>query len=58
LWASAGFNWTGFTDRDLSGADYTSQGFYVRMRFKFDENLFSGNKPEENRALNREPNSI
>lgn len=58
LWASAGFNWTGFTDRDLSGADYTSQGFYVRMRFKFDENLFSGNKPEANRALNREPNSI
>ncbi|MDP2248676.1 MAG: hypothetical protein Q8J65_11130, partial [Nitrosomonadales bacterium] len=54
LWASAGYNWAGFTDRDLSGSDYTSRGLYVRLRFKFDENLFSGSKPEVNRALNRD----
>ncbi len=54
LWASAGYNWAGFTDRDLSGSDYTSRGLYVRLRFKFDENLFSGGKPEVNRALNRD----
>lgn len=56
LWASAGYNWAGFTDRDLSGADYTSRGLYVRLRFKFDENLFAGNQPETNRALNRDGN--
>ncbi|MDP3206978.1 MAG: hypothetical protein Q8M45_03590 [Methylotenera sp.] len=54
LWASAGYNWSGFSDRDLSGSDYTAGGFYVRLRFKFDENLFAGNQPETNRALNRD----
>ncbi|HPH08918.1 MAG: hypothetical protein V9G21_12935 [Methylotenera sp.] len=53
LWASAGFNWSGFHDRDLSGSDYTAQGFYVRLRFKFDENLFSGKSEEVNRTLER-----
>lgn len=53
LWASAGFNWSGFTDRDLSGSDYTAQGFYVRLRFKFDENLFSGKNEQVNRVLER-----
>jgi hypothetical protein len=53
LWASAGYNWTGFNDRDLSGSDYTAQGFYIRLRFKFDENLFSTNKQEVNRTLDR-----
>lgn len=42
LWASIGYNWAGFTDHDLSGSDYTSRGVYVRLRFKFDENLFGG----------------
>lgn len=54
LWASAGYNWSGFNDRDLSGSDYTAGGFYIRLRFKFDENLFAGNKPETNRALSRD----
>jgi hypothetical protein len=58
LWASAGYNWAGFTDRDLSGADYTSKGLYVRLRFKFDENLFSGSKPEVNRALSRDGSDL
>ncbi len=53
LWASVGYNWAGFTDRDLSGSDYTSRGVYVRLRFKFDENLFSGSKAAVNRALDR-----
>ena len=48
-----GFNWSGFHDRDLSGSDYTAQGFYVRLRFKFDENLFSGKSEEVNRTLER-----
>ena len=53
LWASVGFNWSGFTDRDLSGSDYTAQGLYARLRFKFDENLFSGKNEQVNRALER-----
>ena len=38
MWASVGYNVVGLTDRDLAGADYTSKGIYVRLRFKFDEN--------------------
>lgn len=37
VWASAGYNFSGFTDRDLTGSDYTMQGLYVRLRMKFDE---------------------
>lgn len=41
LWLSAGYNATGFRgDDDLSGYEYTQQGFFIRLRFKFDEDLF------------------
>ncbi|WP_188395417.1 Ig-like domain-containing protein [Oxalicibacterium flavum] len=53
LWLSAGYNWRGFRDRDLTGSDYTNQGFYIRIRFKFDENLFAGNDKVRNTALDR-----
>jgi hypothetical protein len=53
LWLSAGFNFTGFSDRDLTGSDYTQQGAFIRLRFKFDETLFRGDDPEVNRALER-----
>ena len=42
LWLSAGYNVTGFTDNDLAGADYTNRGLYLRLRFKFDEDLLKG----------------
>ena len=46
LWLSAGFNFTGFDgDRDLSGYEYTQQGAYLRLRFKFDEDLFRRDEP-------------
>lgn len=41
LWISVGFNARGFRDRDLSADDATARGVYLRLRFKFDENLFS-----------------
>jgi hypothetical protein len=41
VWASLGYNWSGFYDRDLSGSDYTSQGVFIRLRAKFDELSFS-----------------
>lgn len=52
LWLSAGYNWAGFRDRDLS-TDATSRGVYVRLRFKFDADLFNGNDPAVNRSLPR-----
>jgi large repetitive protein len=40
LWASVGYNFAGFTDRDLVDSDYTRQGVFLRLRYKFDERLF------------------
>lgn len=41
LWLSAGYNATGFRgDQDLTGYEYTQQGAFIRLRFKFDEDLF------------------
>ena len=51
LWITTGYNWTGFSDRELQGAGYTNRGVYVRLRFKFDETLFRGDDPEVNRSL-------
>jgi hypothetical protein len=54
LWLSAGFNWAGFRgDSDLSGYEYTQRGAYIRLRFKFDENLFKRSDREVNRSLDR-----
>ena len=39
VWLSAGYNISGFRDRDLSN-DYTAKGAYLRLRFKFDQQLF------------------
>ena len=44
-WLSVGYNVEGFRDPDLAGDDYTQRAFYLRLRFKFDENLF---KPRNN----------
>lgn len=35
VWLSIGYNWFGFYDHDLTEADYTQRGFYIRMRWKF-----------------------
>jgi hypothetical protein len=54
LWLSAGVNKTGFAgDADLVGYEYTRRGVYIRLRFKFDENLFKGRDREVNRSLDR-----
>jgi hypothetical protein len=37
LYLSVGHNLSGFTDKELSGADYTAHGTFLRLRFKFDE---------------------
>ena len=54
LWLSVGINGQGFAgDADLAGYEYTRQGAYVRLRFKFDETLFQRREPEVNRSLPR-----
>jgi hypothetical protein len=53
LWLSAGYNWTGFSDKDLTSGEYTNRGAYIRLRFKFDENLFRGRNTSVNRTLDR-----
>jgi len=37
IWVSAGYNVTGYRDRDFEDARYTRQGPYVTMRMKFDQ---------------------
>ena len=38
FWISLGYNFTGFSDKDLSGSDHTAQGAFLKFRFKFDQN--------------------
>jgi len=40
LWFSLGYNLWGFHDDELTRGDYLDRGFYLRLRFKFDERLF------------------
>ncbi len=37
IWISIGYNFFGFRDEDFSGANYTSQGVFLRFRMKFDQ---------------------
>lgn len=53
LWLSVGYNHRGFFDPDLTGSDYTQRGVFLRLRFKFDEDLLRGNQPAVNPALPR-----
>ena len=52
LWLSLGYNWAGFSDKDLN-SDYTAKGAYLRLRYKFDQDLFEGRNPLVNRSLPR-----
>jgi hypothetical protein len=54
LWLSAGFNVSGFKgDNDLTGYEYVQRGFYLRLRFKFDETLLLGRDKAVNPSLDR-----
>ena len=54
LWLSGGYNFVGFKGDDLSGGDYTNHGAFMRMRFKFDEDLFAAKNSKVNNTLPRE----
>ncbi len=53
LWLSLGVNWRGFSDRELTGSDYSNRGVYVRLRYKFDGEVLKGKDTDVKRALNR-----
>ena len=44
---AVGYNVFGFEDRDLTESNYTQQGAYVGMSYKFDERLFKGLMPDQ-----------
>lgn len=46
LWVSVGYNFIGFSARDLAGDATTTKGAYVRLRYKFDESLLGAERPE------------
>ena len=53
-WISVGYNVRGFTDRDFDAARYTAQGFYLQLRFKFDQNTRWGRNGSEASTETRE----
>lgn len=48
LWLSLGVNLTELNNRDLA-QDYSSRGIYLKMRFKFDQNLLTSTAHEISR---------
>ncbi|MBI2770285.1 MAG: hypothetical protein HYX47_11730 [Burkholderiales bacterium] len=52
VWVTLGYNWRGFTDKDLTGSDYTNRGWVLGVRYKFDEDLFRKDDPSVNKTLN------
>jgi uncharacterized repeat protein (TIGR01451 family) len=36
-WISLGYNFTGFEDEDFSQGDFTAEGPFIQLRFKFDQ---------------------
>ena len=43
-WVSVGYNLFGFKDLDLAGGEPFDKGAFVRLRYKFDENVFKSPK--------------
>lgn len=54
LWISAGYNFFGYRDDDLTSGEYTSKGAFLRLRYKFDEDLFATGK--QDKTANRTSN--
>ncbi|MCJ0764721.1 hypothetical protein [Variovorax terrae] len=52
LLVTVGYNWRGFSDKDLTASDYTNRGWVLGVRYKFDEDLFRKNDPTVNKTLN------
>lgn len=42
VWLSVGYNLEGFIDEDFQAAEYSREGFYLKVRAKFDQDSLSG----------------
>ena len=51
LWVSAGYNFKGYHDDDIASGSDNQQGAYIRLRFKFDEDLFNKKRPTVNSRM-------
>ena len=51
LWISAGYNFMGYHDDDIASGSDNQQGAYLRLRFKFDEDLFNKKRPVVNSRM-------
>jgi hypothetical protein len=51
LYVTLGYNWRGFSDKDLTGSDYTNRGWVLGVRYKFDEDLFKKGDASVNKTL-------
>lgn len=40
-WISLGYNFSGYSDEDFEGAEYSDEGVYVKFRLKFDQDSLS-----------------
>ncbi len=57
LLVTAGYNFRGFRDDQLTGSDYTNRGWVLGVRYKFDEDVFSKSDPARNLTLNPTPDT-
>ena len=57
LWVSGGYNFFGYRDEDLASGEYTSKGAFIRLRYKFDEDLFAAGKSAKPTAT-KESNGV
>ena len=53
LWVSAGYNFFGYRDEDLTAGEYTNKGVFLRLRYKFDEDMFATGKPVAHSSTSR-----
>lgn len=51
LWVSGGYNLSGYRDEELADGNTTVKGAYMRLRFKFDEDLFKMGVPVTNKSM-------
>lgn len=50
LWLSFGYNIFGYSERDLAHSEPSDRGLFLRLRFKFDEDLFGRPNTTSNAA--------
>jgi len=52
-WLALGYNVIGFNDNEFGAAGYRAEGFYIALRFKFDQDTFGLNRPGSIVTMNR-----